>query len=128
MSFPKKGKFFPGGAGYDGADGGSIDAGYATEIAAALQRSLGSSRAGVKTAAMWTGANEKTVKNWFAGRYGPSGGHLVSLARHSDDILGAFLMMSGREHLTVGTKLVAAEKAIVELLAAVRGLGGTGSD
>jgi len=28
----------------------------------------------VKTVSGWTGANEKTVKNWFSGRYGPSGG------------------------------------------------------
>ena len=127
MSFPKKGKFFPEGGG-DGAGGGVMDAGFAAGIAAALHRSLGSTRAGMKTAATWTGANERTVKNWFAGRYGPSGGHLVSLARHSDEVLEAFLMMSGREDLAAGTRLVAAEKAIMELLATVRRLRGKGHD
>lgn len=128
MSFPKKGKFFPERNGYDGGDGGIAETGFAVEIAAALHRSLGPTRAGVKTAATWTGANEKTVKNWFAGRYGPSGAHLVSLARHSDDVLGAFLVMSGREHLLVGAKLLAAERAIMELLVAVRQLGEDASD
>ena len=127
MSFPKKGKFFPEGSGYDGAGGRIAETSFADEIAAALHRSLGPTRAGVKTAATWTGANEKTVKNWFAGRYGPSGEHLVSLARHSDDVLGTFLVMSGREHLLVAAKLVAAEKAVMELLVAVRGLGGNSS-
>ena len=69
MSFPKKGKFFPKENGYDG--NGQVDRTNwfaCEEIAAALRRSLGDSRAGVKTVAAWTGANEKTVKNWFAGQ------------------------------------------------------------
>ncbi len=37
------------------------------------RRSLGSTGAG-EDSVSWTGANEKTVKNWFSGRYGPSGG------------------------------------------------------
>jgi hypothetical protein len=127
MSFPKKGKFFPEKKGYDGGDTEITDRGFAAEIAAALHRSLGPTRAGVKIAAEWTGANEKTVKNWFAGRYGPSGVHLAALARHSDDVLEVFLVMSGREHLLVGIKLESAEEAILDLLTAVRRLGdGTG--
>lgn len=122
MSFPKKGKFFPNENGYaeDGQD--LADNWFADEIASALKRSLGSSRAGAKVVASWTGANEKTVKNWFAGRYGPSGEHLVALARHSDEVLGMFLAMAGRQGLMVGLKLAAAEQAIEELLTAVRRL------
>jgi hypothetical protein len=78
----------------------------------------------VKTVAAWTGANEKTVKNWFSGTYGPSGAHLIALARHSDEVLGTFLAMAGREDLMVAIKLAAAENAISELLDAVRQLGG----
>lgn len=128
MSFPKKGKFFPkenryAGSGRNGTDGCFVD-----EIASALRRSLGDSRAGVKTVASWTGANEKTVKNWFAGKYGPSGEHLVALARHSDEVLGTLLAMAGRDDLMVATKLVAAEQAITELLMAVRRLNGSAED
>ena len=70
----------------------------------------------------WTGANEKTVKNWFSGTYGPSGAHLIALARHSDEVLATFLAMAGREDLMVAIKLAAAEQAVEELLEAVRHL------
>ena len=72
--------------------------------------------------ASWTGANEKTVKNWFAGRYGPSGEHLAVLVQRSDEVLSTFLVMAGREDLMAAVKLAAAEKAIIELLEAVRSI------
>ncbi|MCB0083442.1 MAG: hypothetical protein KDE47_21015, partial [Caldilineaceae bacterium] len=59
-----------------------------------------------------TGANEKTVKNWFSGRYGPSGEHLVALARHSNEVLCTFLLMAGRDDLMAVTKFAAAEELI----------------
>jgi len=124
MSFPKKGKFFPKENGYIEEIGNRTNGCFVEEIASALKRSLGDSRAGVKTVAAWTGANEKTVKNWFSGVYGPRGAHLIALARHSDEVLATFLAMAGRENLMVAIKLVAAEEAIAELLVAVRQLGG----
>ena len=81
MSFPKKGKFFPEENGYNGKGGHQTNGCFVEEIASALKRSLGDSRAGVKTVAAWAGANEKTVKNWFSGTYGPSGAHLIALSR-----------------------------------------------
>ncbi|EXL08880.1 hypothetical protein [Aquamicrobium defluvii] len=122
MSFPKKGKFFPAGNGHDHGYCVQGRTCFADEIAAALRRSLGPTGAGVKIVAGWTGANEKTVKNWFAGRYGPSGEHLAVLVRHSDEVLNAFLVMAGRQDLMVATKLAAAEQAIMELLVAVQSL------
>jgi len=124
MSFPKKGKFFPKENGYIEEIGNRTNGCFVEEIASALKRSLGDSRAGVKTVAAWTGANEKTVKNWFSGVYGPRGAHLIALARHSDEVLATFLAMAGRENLMVAIKLAAAEEAIAELLVAVRQLGG----
>ncbi|WP_083463616.1 hypothetical protein [Prosthecomicrobium hirschii] len=119
MSFPKKGKFFPDGEANGG--GSSLkDVRFAGEIAAALKRSLGSTHASVKTAAAWTGANERTAKNWFSGRYGPSGEHLVALARNSDDVLHAFLSMAGRADLIASVKLTHAEHAIEDLLVAIK--------
>jgi len=122
MSFPKKGKFFPRRNGHDDGGGGQDTLCFTAEIASALRRSLGSTGAGVKTVAGWTGANEKTVKNWLSGRYVPSGEHLAALARHSDEVLNAFLVMAGRQDLMVATKLAAAEQAIMELLMAVQSL------
>jgi hypothetical protein len=124
MSFPKKGKFFPKENGYDGNGGHQTSGCFADEIASALKRSLRDSRAGVKSVAAWTGANEKTVKNWFSGTYGPSGAHLIALSRYSDEVLGIFLAMAGHEDLMVAIKLAAAEDAISDLLDAVRQLGG----
>ena len=123
--FRKKGKFFPKKNGYDGNGQDEQDKVFAVEIAAALRRSLGDSSASAKVVASWTGANEKTVKNWFAGRYGPSGEHLASLVRHSDEALGTFLALAGRQDLMVAVKLDAAEQAIEGLLTAVRQLGRT---
>lgn len=122
MSFPKKGKFFPKETGYSGHGEAVQGSCFAAEIAAALKRSLGDSRSGAKTVAAWTGANEKTVKNWFSGTYGPSGEHLVALARHSDEVLVTFLAMAGREDLMIAINLETAERAIAELLDAVRRL------
>lgn len=111
MSFPKEGKFFPTEPDY-GEDGRHAEEQrFAAEIAAALRRSVGHQGAGAKIVASWTGANVKTVKNWLAGRYGPSGEHLVSLVRHSDEVLETFLAAAGRQDLMVAAKLAAAEAA-----------------
>jgi hypothetical protein len=122
MSFPKKGKFFPGRNGHGVVGGGRHPGSFAAEIAAALRRSVGSGGGGIKIVASWTGANEKTVKNWFAGRYSPSGEHLVVLVQRSDEVLSTFLVMAGREDLMASVKLASAEKAIMELLEAVRSI------
>lgn len=125
MSFPKRGKFFPK---QNGSGRGDPENRFADEIAAALRRSHRDSRAGAKIVASWTGANEKTVKNWLAGRYGPSGEHLLALARHSDEVLATFLALAGRQDLMVAMKLAAAEQAIKELLAAVREMRSQGQN
>ena len=122
MSFPKKGKFFP--KANECTQSDQTGECFVKEIASALKRSLGDSRAGVKTVAGWTNANEKTVKNWFSGAYGPSGPHLIALARHSDDVLATFLAMAGREDLMVAVKLTTAEAAITDVLEALRKLRG----
>ena len=122
MSFPKKGKFFPSRNGHAPAVAVQHAGSFAGEIAAALRRSAGKGSAGIKIVANWTGANEKTVKNWFSGRYGPSGAHLAVLVQRSDEVLTTFLVMAGRQDLMAAVKLAAAEEAIIELLAAVRSI------
>ncbi len=71
---------------------------YREVIAAALVEDLGLTHRAVKTAMRWTGASERTVKYWLAGERGPSGGHLIALARHSDAVLTAILAMADRLH------------------------------
>ena len=63
---------------------------------APLRNELGDSRRSIKTVMSWTGACERTVKNWLAGTCGPSGIHLVELAKHSDEIFDLFLVVSDR--------------------------------
>jgi hypothetical protein len=69
---------------------------YPQAIAAALRAELGSTRRVIKTAMRWTGASERTVKLWLAGRTGPNGQHLVGLARYSDQVFESILALSQR--------------------------------
>jgi hypothetical protein len=96
--FPKKGKVFP------------------SAIAAGLRKQLGDTHQAVKTVMKWTGANERTVKNWLAGANGPSGEHLIHLFRNSDEVFDAFLCLAGREHAVVAKKLVTTRDALAEAI------------
>jgi len=95
---------------------------FASEIAGALKRTIYDRHVQVKTIAAWTGANERTVKNWLSGLYGPSGDHLMILARHSDEVLAAMLSMVGREEMLPSIELADLEGRILKLLRLVRGL------
>jgi hypothetical protein len=69
---------------------------YRTAVAMALHEELGETHRAIKMAMRWTGASERTVKYWFAGERGPSGDHLIALARHSDAVLYVVLALAGR--------------------------------
>lgn len=73
-----------------------VPADYRAAVAMALHAELGSTHRAIKSTMKWTGASERTVKYWFAGERGPSGEHLVSLARHSDVVLVLLLTMADR--------------------------------
>lgn len=120
MSFPKKGKFFPG-----QSDGSVPPRGtaFAQEIAAALTKAAAEHGIHVKTVAGWTGANERTVKNWFAGTYSPSAEHLLILARHCDEVLDTMIVIMDRRELLVGHKISDMERRIRELAEALGRLG-----
>jgi hypothetical protein len=126
MSFPKKGKSFPksGDPNNSNGDGGSLNGtlNFALEIATALERTLRDRNTRIKTVAGWTGANERTVKNWLSGQYGPRGAHLVVLIQHSDDVLNAVLSMARRHDLVVAQKLVDLEQRMLDLVSTVKQL------
>lgn len=89
---PKMGKRFP------NRDGkGSAGLSYPRAITAALRGELGDTHHAIKIAMRWTGAGERSAKNWLSGTRGPTGEHLLSLIRHSDEVLNAVLRLSGRE-------------------------------
>ena len=109
--FPKKGKVFPmaNGREHDGLD-------YVAAIAAALKADVGDTHQAIKTVVRWTGAEERTIKNWFAGTNGPSGAHLVSMCRHSDVVLDACLRLAGRERIVADRKVIETREKLKELL------------
>ena len=72
-----------------------------------------------KLVAGWTGANERTVKNWILGRYSPCGRHLVVLAQHSDKVLNAILTMADRRDLLLAQKAKELRRMVSELTAIV---------
>jgi len=89
---PKKGKRFPN---RDGKGGTGLS--YPRAIAAALRAEVGDTHQAIKSVMRWTGAGERSAKNWLGGTRGPTGEHLLSLVRHSDAVLGAVLRLSGRD-------------------------------
>jgi hypothetical protein len=93
----------------DGGDG--VD----HSIAAALRHELGATNRAVKTVMIWTGASERTVKNWFAGSHEPSGRHLIDLIRHSDAVLDYLLSSADRPGTVVGVKLLSLRAKLREL-------------
>ncbi|NTH16461.1 hypothetical protein G6L99_30560 [Agrobacterium rhizogenes] len=125
MSFPKKGKSFPADSGHNEI---SIDdLTFAMVISLALRRAIDDTHLNIKTVVKWTGANERTVKNWFSGRYGPSGDHLMVLANHCDEVMDAIIRMTGRKNLLVGIRLEDVERRLSAALALIREVERSGS-
>ena len=129
MSFPKKGrkvrpvsgKTFPNSHPIMAVSG---DYDFADVIAKTLRHAFGNSHAAVKTVVAFTGAGERTVKNWFEAKNAPSGENLVALARHSEEVLEAFLLMAGRGDVLSAKKLADARHKLVEMLEIVDQLQG----
>ncbi len=121
MSFRKKGrkfrtvsgKSFPKPSGNVAASDGYQ---FAAVIAETLRGTFGGTRMSVKTVMAYTGAGERTVKNWCEGKNGPNGENLVGLVHHSDEVLEAFLLMAGREDILAGKLLVDARDKLIEML------------
>jgi hypothetical protein len=118
-SFPKKGKSLPKRDGGGGSDFHLDDRAFAMKIALALKSELKDRNSRAKLVAGWTGANERTVKNWILGRYAPCGRHLVVLAQHSDQVLNAVLLMADRQDLLLARKVGNLRRKVVELAAAL---------
>lgn len=115
MSFPKKGKSFPKSGSGGGSDFSVDDHAFAMKIASALRSELKDRNSRAKLVAAWTGANERTVKNWILGRYAPCGRHLVVLAQHSDQVLNAILSMAGRQDLLLARKVEDLRQKVFDL-------------
>ncbi len=80
----------------------------------ALSAELGSTHQAVKTVMRWTGASERTVKNWLDGIHGPSGDHFVVLIRHSDEVFRAVLTMAERGSALVSVNVIDLRQKLLE--------------
>ena len=106
----KRGITFPSGTNLDT---------YNAAIAFALKSQLGLTHQAVKTVMKWTGAGERTVKNWFAGLSGPSGTHLVRLIQNSDETLAALLILAGRSEVLAAARIIDMRNKLAETVAEV---------
>jgi hypothetical protein len=120
-SFLKKGKSFPKRGGAGSSDFNLDDRAFAVKIAMALRSELTSRNSRAKLVSGWTGASERTVKNWIAGRYGPSGRHLVLLAQHSDQVLNAILSMAHKQDSLLAGSVEELKQKVFELAALIDG-------
>lgn len=109
--FPKMGKTFP-----EAESQKHLQTEYASSVAVALREELGDTHRAIKTVMGWTGASERTVKNWFAGTSGPSGEHLVAVVRHSDAVFTVFMLLAGREQVAAAKKLIDARDTLIAML------------
>ena len=112
------GKTFPDRDGNDAAGPGD----FAAAVASALRAEFGTSPGSVKRVARLANANERAVRNWFEGKNGPSGTHLVALMRHSDAVTEVMLRLSGRGGLLGPLVLADARSKLREALALVDSL------
>lgn len=110
---PKKGTSFPMGRTV------LTEAEFAQVIASALKVEFGSTRHGAKTIMKWTGVSQRTAKNWLSGRNAPSGVHLVLLARESNAILKALMLMAERPEMSLGASLLSLKRLLSETMAAL---------
>ena len=79
---------------------------FAKVIAAALKAEWGSTPSARKELGRVTQANERAVRNWFDGKNGPSGYHLVRLIQHSDAVFEAVLHLADRYYLSPSAELL----------------------
>jgi hypothetical protein len=100
---------------------------YPRAVAYALKCELGSTHQAVKIIRRWTGAGERTVKNWLAGISGPSGQHLVDLIRNSDDVLTVLLILAGRQRVVAAQRLVDVRNKLAETVEQVDAILGEGN-
>ena len=92
---------------------------YRKAISTALSQELGGAGRAAKDTARWTGASERTAKNWISATYAPTGENLIELMRHSDTVLDVVLVLAGRDEDRMARRVSLARNELAEI---VRGL------
>lgn len=109
--FHKKGNIF-----HRTRQGAISQAEYREAIKSALSYELSGVSCAAKTTAKWTGASERTVKNWISGSYSPSGEHLIELMRHSDAALEVVLELAGRSEALTAERIKRVRRELATVL------------
>lgn len=89
---------------------------YRQAISSALAQELGGAGSAAKVAIRWTGASERTAKNWIPGSYAPTAEHLVELMRHSDTVLAVALELAGRGEAMTAERLKCVRTELTDIL------------
>lgn len=122
MSFRKTGKFLHKSEGEAGEDA------FAAMVATVLHGRFEERPASIKVVARWTGASERTVKNWFSGHCAPRGHFFRSLVLNCPEMLDAFLLSVGGGDRLAAAKLMEVQRVLREALALIEALtAGTGA-
>ena len=77
----------------------ATEAEFARALAHALQAELRLMGLPAKVIGKWTGASNRTIRNWLAGTAIPSGFHLVRLMRYSDLAMMTVMAAARREYI-----------------------------
>lgn len=104
------------GKAFRSADADGPPPAFVVAIAEALRAEFGASPSTMKTVARLTGANERTVRNWFEEKNGPTGENLVVLMQNSDRVLQTVLHLAGRHELLAAAKLAETRVQLRETL------------
>jgi hypothetical protein len=110
----KKGKSFP-----RNRARGPESQRLANEVGRALRAELGGTHRTVKTIMRWTGASERTIKNWLDGSHGPSGEHLIRVICHSDAVYALVLRLAGRDQALTMVRVADLRARLVAVLAEI---------
>jgi len=89
---------------------------YRQAISSALSQELGGAGRAAKETARWTGASERTAKNWISKTYGPTGENLIELMRHSDTVFDIVLVLAGRHEERLARRFIFARDEVAEVL------------
>ena len=109
MSFPQTGNILP----------RRRAPSFARLVTTALRVSLKGQSSKIKTVALWTGANDRTVKNWLSGERAPSGDHFLGLAENCPAVLAAFLAAIHRSDCLVMADIEEARAKVAAALVAL---------
>ena len=118
MSFPNSGNSLP-----NGRKKASAPQPFAKLISSALSAALRGQSSRIKTVALWTGANDRTVKNWFSGERAPSGDHFLRLAANCPAVLAAFLAAIHRNDCLIMADIADVRSKLVAALIAIEAVG-----